>query len=501
MTSRNILKEFDFGNEAGDDISPVELAQYFVEQPIAKDFLDHQTKLLLATGKKGIGKSALTQWAAYKLPKIRKDVLVVNCRGAELSGLKTSAAKLEEPNDFIKDWMSRICTLVNREFAKNIGLALADDTITLVEAAEVEGYKQRNLVRSLAVRFQNLLPKINSEPQRIANEIELLRRVRSRPVWVLVDDLDATFQNSDRERVALSTFFTACRYLCRDLESFNVRVTMRTDVWPVIRRHDEALDKMDQYVRELRWSEEEYRRLLARRVSYELKRLKSPYKKPPEHVHELDRDLDLISKVFVPQVAWGGEGRKVQTHKVVYTLSYGRPRWAIQLCKLAQKDAIAKREDLISKDNIDNVWGMYGAKRISDIVAEHKHQAPQVEELINSFRGAPRIFSRDELLLWINNRILNHLNPFVDGRKVTSNRDVAHFLYRVGFLQARSQEAAGSYEHYDFDVMPDFLTSRTNDDFSVLWEIHPSYRESLDIEKLNRSQRIKKGIIRTKSRD
>lgn len=498
MLREDVLKKFDFGNEAGDDISPSELSQYFVEQELTKDLLDHQAKLLVATGKKGIGKSALIQWLAHRLPKIRSDLLIVKCRGAELSGLKTSTPDPSEPNDYIKDWMSRICTLVNRELAKDIGLALSDDKITLVEAAEIEGYKQRNLVRSLLDRFRNAVPRLNAEPQLIANEIEMLKRAKARPVWILIDDLDATFQNTEKERIALSTFFTACRYLCRDLESLTIRVTMRTDVWPVIRRQDEALDKMDQYIRELKWSEVEYRKLLARRVAYEFKRLRIPNPPPPAHVHFLDRELNLIQKVFVPTVPWGGENREVDTYKVIYTLSYGRPRWAIQLCKLAQKDAVTKRQQMINKENIDNVWGTYGAKRISDIVAEHKHQAPQVEELINAFRGAPRVFSRDELLLWINNKVLTHLAPFIDGKKANGNREIAHFLYRVGFLQARSQESGGAYEHYDFDVMPDFLTSRTNDDFSVLWEIHPSYRESLDIEKLNRSQRIRKGLIRTR---
>jgi len=33
------LKEMDFGNEAGDDADPIELATYFVEQDVFKKFL------------------------------------------------------------------------------------------------------------------------------------------------------------------------------------------------------------------------------------------------------------------------------------------------------------------------------------------------------------------------------------------------------------------------------------------------------------------------------
>lgn len=499
---KKLLESIDFGNEAGDDIRPSDLAEYFVEQSLAQEFTDHRYPLLVATGKKGVGKSALIQWASYKLPRIPKKMLVVSCRGSDLSRVKLGiTSKLTTPNEHIQDWMARICTIINRELAKTLNLALADDKITLIEAAEVEGYKQRNLVRSLLQRFKGLIPNLNAEPQAISSEVEILKRARPCPVWLLIDDLDATFQNTSAECMELSTFFSACRYLARDLEDVTIRATMRTDVWPVIRRYDEALDKMEQYIRPLTWAEDDYRKLLARRIRYELKRLGIRYRTPPKHVHSLDRDYNLIKMTFVEKVPWGSEGRVVPIHKVIHTLSYARPRWAIQLCKLCKKDAVKHHDEKIGKNNIDNVWGAYGRKRIADIVAEHKHQCPEIEELVNSFRGAQRVVSRDELLKWITNRVTNHLTPTIEGKRVKSNVEIAHFLYRVGFLQARSQESDAAYEHYNFDDMPDFLTSRTNNDFGVLWEIHPSYRQALDIVKLNRSQRLQKGLIRERVRE
>jgi hypothetical protein len=158
---------------------------------------------------------------------------------------------------------------------------------------------------------------------------------------------------------------------------------------------------------------------------------------------------------------------------------------------LAQKRAETIGADLISKDLIDDVWGEYGAKRISDLVSEHKHQCRDVEELLNAFRGGARLYKQSELFTRINNQIINHLSPIIEGRNVKSPRDVAHFLYRIGFIVARSEEADGAYEHYSFDQMPDFLTSRTNEDFGVMWEIHPCYREALDIVKVNRSHRTR----------
>ena len=53
------LETLDFGNEAGDDVDPEELLTYFVEQRDFRHFLDDKNRLLIATARKGVGKSAL----------------------------------------------------------------------------------------------------------------------------------------------------------------------------------------------------------------------------------------------------------------------------------------------------------------------------------------------------------------------------------------------------------------------------------------------------------
>ena len=147
------------------------------------------------------------------------------------------------------------------------------------------------------------------------------------------------------------------------------------------------------------------------------------------------------------------------------------------------------RNTHIHKSSIDEVWGEYGARRIKDLVAEHKHQCSEIEELLNAFRGAERLMARDELFSWINNHISNHLAPTIERVQTRSPMEIAHFLYRIGFIVGRSDGANDSYEHYHFNEMPDFLTSRTDDDFGLKLEIHPCYREALDIRKVDRSHR------------
>lgn len=499
----HLLTKLDFGNEAGDDVNPEELVQYFVEQQAFRQFLDSRKRLLIATARKGVGKSALLKWTAYRVKQGDPDALVISIRGADLvrSNFNLQSA-LTTPNDYVHDWMVRLCAVVTRYLALQHNIPWTDE-ITLIESAELEAYKSRNLVSALSERMMRFV----SDKGRIGfrdntvNYRNSPKRDKDRNVWIVIDDLDATYQNTDVESLSLATFFAACRYLTRDMEGVLFRVSLRTDVWALIRRYDEALDKTTQYVSEILWGQEDFLALLSQRIKASARHLGISL--PVRGQHEPPKSFKerLLATVFVPTMQWGDSRRvsamqpslspprTVKTYRVIYILSYERPRWAIQLCKLAQESALRKNSRRIAKDSIDEVWGEYGAKRIEDLVAEHKHQCPQVNELLNAFRGALRLVPRQDLFTWIKNRVSEHLDVNIEGTRTRSPREIARFLYRIGFIVARSENPDGQYEHYRFDQMSDFLLARTDDDFGVKWEIHPCYREALDIRKLNRSHR------------
>lgn len=193
-----ILKNLDFGNEAGDDVDPEELLEYFVEQEAFGNFLEKRKKLLVATARKGVGSPAVD---GRQIRETDTDALVITVRGADLVRSRFNlSSELNSPNDYTRDWMIRLCALVNRALALRLNLALTDDRITLIETAELEGYKARNMVGCLLDRLQSLLEKGRGTTKLPAkNEIELLKRVKDRKVWIVIDDLDATFQNTPLE--------------------------------------------------------------------------------------------------------------------------------------------------------------------------------------------------------------------------------------------------------------------------------------------------------------
>ena len=215
--SQSVLAAIDFGNEAGDDLTPDELMPFFVEQDKFRIFLDKQKKILLATAKKGVGKSALLRWIEGKVPKeIDTEALVVHVKGSDLVrncfGLTNT---ISTPSEYIRDWMVRIATVINRKIGASLNFAFGDDSISLVESAEIDGFRSKNILTALVDRLQNVLP-LHKQRSPVANEIEILKRFAQKNVWILVDDLDATYQRTEKENLELSTFFSACRHLASE---------------------------------------------------------------------------------------------------------------------------------------------------------------------------------------------------------------------------------------------------------------------------------------------
>jgi hypothetical protein len=57
---------------------------------------------------------------------------------------------------------------------------------------------------------------------------------------------------------------------------------------------------------------------------------------------------------------------------------------------------------------------------------------------------------RGELFTWIKNRVSQHVDVTNEGKPTRSPRNIARFLYRIGFIVARSENPDGEYEHYRF---------------------------------------------------
>jgi hypothetical protein len=470
-----------FGNEAGEDENPDILASYFVEKPEYQHFFSSNPPFLIVKSKKGVGKSALLARGAKLKREDPGNQVVLYLKGADLTALSATDSFL--PNDLINSWQLRICSRINGEIARHLPAALSDNAISLVETAELNGFRDRNIVSALLDRLIVRTSPLESKKGAHPNPHALLQRFAEKnnpTVWLFIDDIDATFLNNEAQRIYLSTFFTACRYLSNSVRGLRIRASVRSDVWSILAQKDEALDKCEQYITDLTWSTNESRQILSRKLKSFFQRKFS--EDPRFHDATLfSRDIDWLRLVFSPLFRWGG--RDLPPDRPLYILSNGRPRWSAHLCKLAARHANASQDKAISVNHITRSLMKYGEARLSDLYKEHGHQCPRLEAIIETFSLGRRSYTSNELFEHIDGKIIKPQGmPELDGIPRSGTPvDVGHFLFRIGFICGRDQQDSGALSFVRYEDRPNLLSTPNNMDDGLNWDVHPSYRQVLKI--------------------
>lgn len=479
-----------FGNEASELEDEEVFFSYAVNRSELDRFLDETALIQIACSYKGEGKSGLLRIIKRRLSQNADRPLIIAAIGTDLSPSINS----DDSDEWTRAWKRRIVRQIASEIGTKLGVAITDDEISLVEHAELSGFKSRSIVSALFDRLKSPILDVTRERLGMENPERLLKRFASgkSTIWLIVDDVDQNFENTIRHRLKVATFFIACRQLVASVPELRFRMSVRPNIWAILRRQFEGLSHLQQYICELSWTSEEYRSLLAKRIqSYLERRDKWGSSKNLFALDLTKREQQLIALAFQDPMPWGGDARMRQPHVILHTLSKHRPRWLIELCKEATKSAKAARRTKIGLDDITSVLPKFGQGRIDDAIAEFQSQCPQVGELISAFSRQNERYSTDELIKTLRNRVFGAVHPQIVGVSSPAREmDVAHFLFQIGFLTARRELGNENYEHLAYANAPHLLKDRTNIDDGMTWEIHPVYRQTLKLQNVpTKSQR------------
>ena len=478
----DLLNNDLFGNQAGEDEDKERLNDYYLEKEQNARFFDKGTKLSFVRARKGVGKSALLNYTAYKVEEKYPEDIIINIKASELFSL----IECDEKNYLlnINCWQQRICSRVLNEIAKMINFACDDDSMRIVEHSEITGFKGKDILTALIdrLKIKGSVVEKNQTDESVFNSYEVLKRFSSKQnkcVWLFIDDIDATFKNVEDNKIIVGSFFTACRYLTNDVNGLNIRASVRTDVWTILKNFDESLDKCEQYMLDLSWSTRDTGEILYNKIySYFKHKDKNIGEKNYSDTEEQKR---IFNYLFTKYLLWGGN--KVNPYRVIHILSAGRPRWAAQLCKLAALDAYNKGKDKIASGNINFAMNEYGKYRMADLLKEHSHQCDKIESITGIFRNGERKYRTNSLLYLVDSKIIKQgIDIYIDGdNQPCDEKQICKFLYRIGFITLRTDEYNKALGLTRFEDDP-YMFSESNIDDSQIWEIHPAYRTVLQIK-------------------
>lgn len=478
-----------FGSDSGEDEKPDALRSYFVDLPEFKKFYEPENPLVIVRGRKGMGKSALLKRLAIRLSDANgaKDI-VIEATGNELMGMGdfggADHAYLEN------HWKQVICKRICVEIGKRINFALTDNTMSMVEAAEIEGFKGSNVVSALTERvgsiLQRLIPGADSDEAASGNASAILKKgvtnpvhsvrnfqeTKDRTVWLLIDDIDAKYVDDEPNQHRVGAFFSAIRSLAYSVKGLRIRTSVRTDVWRNL-RHMEDQDKIRQYVIDIHWKDATLRSIFAKRILSYLQREKFPPAikwDPTIHYDE------IVGQVFDGKLPW--DNQRVEPFVPIKILAGNRPRWMGQLCKLAGSHAAPSR---IGMKDVSHAMSEFGQEKISDILKEHSHQFSDLSKVIDVFRSGKREYNRYQLITLLQKNYAEKLPgavPTVNGYPYQEADQIAEFLFQIDFV---SSHHPGKSDFISYQNDPDAFRSNENQQNKLMWTVNASYRNFLRI--------------------
>lgn len=473
-----------FGNDSGENERDQALKDYFVELPEFRKFFNDRNELGFVRARKGMGKSAMLKVLSLRRREACSDDLVILTTGNELIGLGDFTGKSQAYLE--NHWKQVICKRICVEIGRKINFALTDIEMSLVEAAELEGYKDLNLLSALTERAGGMIQKAlaaaggaaileNTKKRGVNNPVEALKSFQSkgdRNIWVLIDDIDAKYVDDDDNQQRVGAFFSALRSLAFNVSGLRLRASVRTDVWRNLRKMEDQ-DKLRQYIVDISWRDDALRSIFARKI---LSYLKREGFSPALSWDETRNYSDLFDQVFYGKFYWSRQ--TVEPFIPLKFLAGGRPRWMGQLAKLSGSKAGPMR---IHESNVYAAMQEFGQEKLSDILKEHSHQFNPLDKLIQSFRGGKREYNRYQLLKAISEKFVDKIVdvPKINGYPYRDVEQLAEFLFEIDFLVAHRP---GKVDFLTYNADPELFSIEENKQNKILWTVHSSYRNFLRIE-------------------
>lgn len=462
--NKDLISKDLFGNDAGEDELPTILNSYFVEKPIFPIFYENSVKFSIAESKKGIGKSTLLRKTHFIKDEEKETFISSYVKGADIEPF-CDFTKIS-PNRYINSWQQGICSLINNLVGSKLKFGFDSTKLDIISDAEIMGFRKKSLFNALLKRYEIKLNKnqIKLSETKNVDSYQLLKKYANSEenrIWLFIDDIDATYIDNEENRLILSSFFSACRKLTNDINGLYIRVSVRTDVWSLIKEYDEALDKCEQYIVKISWKKDEFKYILRKKIKSYFVRNYPASKKYDELLIKGDA-RELLGLVFRRNYRVGKKLIKVlkenegttelieviknitpkgyhtkaallsylesrvgqeklkdwiqiieenihsqpqfylhkhakRIEEAIFSFSNGRPRWAAQWCRLAAVNAHYRKVAKIANHDLRYVLTEYSGKRLNDLYREHRHQCKDLPKLVELFSYNKPKYTTEEI--------------------------------------------------------------------------------------------------------
>lgn len=457
-----------FGNLAAEDEDSERLKQYFFKNDTYAK-IHNSMPLRILVAHKGIGKSAIFR-VSY-LENYENNILSLWVRPDDIAEL----GKAEETDDFlqlIRKWKSGLEKLIVDLVLKNFNTEFEIDAFN---SGIKKGVKVLDTITSVIKKIGETID-IDQTRRAVVD-----RYLKERKVFIYIDDLDRGWSGTKESITRISALLNAVRDMSNESKELCFRISLRSDVYYLVRTSDESTDKIDGNVLWLSWTEHQLLVLLAKRVQSFLGMnlsAKDLMKKPQFE----------IAKYLYPvmESCFMGDGKWHQKpiHYIILSLIRRRPRDLVNLCTLAARSANDNEHKTIDTQDWENVFERYSQDRLQDTINEHRYELPEIERLLLGMKPSHKgkktsdvfVYNEERLILKVTG-ITQRGNFYFSNGKEATVKDLIAFMYKINFLVGRKDTTEGYIDRKYFEENRYISTSYVN--FGYEWEVHPAFRWAL----------------------
>ncbi|SKA85463.1 hypothetical protein SAMN02745704_01866 [Paucidesulfovibrio gracilis DSM 16080] len=455
-----------FGHEAAEDENTDRLKEYYFKNDIFEQ-VSADLKLRILVGHKGIGKSALFKIAAAE--DFDNGILPIEIKPNDVSGIAESTDRFLE---LIRAWNEGIRGII------------ADKAIRYF--TEESSKKMSNKIPSTG----KLLTTISDTLKGIAIADKAKMSVyenfqRNKRINVYIDDLDRGWQGKNEDITRISALLNAVRDISNELENVHFKVSLRSDVYYLVRTSDESTDKIEGSVVWYTWHNTQILALLAKRVETFYGREIAEEDLMSLHQSKIAQYLKpIMTQTFDGVGKWNG----APIYRILMSLVRKRPRDLVKLCSLAARQARLNKHSIIQTIDFQGIFENYSLERIQDIDNEFRSELPDIRRLLFALKPSVKkarkysdsyVYSTEQIESKISTVAAE--SPFFFSKKpdrpATAN-DLLFFLYKINFLTARRVNKDDVTVRKTFEENK-YLTASFVD-FGFGWEVHPAYRWALE---------------------
>ena len=452
-----------FGHEAAEDEDPNRLHSYYFKSS-TYEHVATDLPLRVLVAHKGIGKSALFQIAMAE--DRDADRIAILIKPDDVIGLGSDIT------DFLKtvrSWKEGLLDIIAGKVLRSFGPS-GDDLTNRVKRFG------GNVVEMVKATFRDQ-DRLNLSP---ANRRLLDQFLKEGTITAYIDDLDRGWEGRRLDVIRISALLNAIRDLVNEHRGLRFRVSLRSDVYYLVRTSDESTDKIEGAVVWQAWTNHEIFVLLVKRIETFFGRNVDEEKllRTPQRL--LARYLEPVMEL---RYAGVGKWQNAPMYRILMSLIRKRPRDLVKLCTLAARSARDNGFDRIRTKNFQEIFTEYSQGRVQDTINEFRSELPDIDRLILGMKPSRRERRTQEQYVYDTAALLQKLKNirqsgefwFANGR-TASHKELAAFLYKINFLTARKKTPSGIVRKY---FEENRYLSNEFVDFGFAWEVHPAYRWAL----------------------